>query len=82
MMLLALIILHGRMNPKEARIVGTVHDAILFEIRDDVVDKWVKVIRHTMENLPLKKKFGAELSVPVKVDITVGTHWGEGTTPA
>lgn len=78
MMLLALIMLHNRMNPKEARIVGTVHDAILFEIKDDVVDKWVKVIRHTMETLPLKKKFGAELTVPIKVDISTGTHWGEG----
>ena len=79
MMLLALTMLHSMMPPDEARIVGTVHDSILFEIREDVVDKWVPVIRQTMEHLPLKKKFGVELTVPIKVDITVGTHWGEGT---
>ncbi len=78
MMLLALIILHEMMDPSEARIVGTVHDSILFEIREDVVDKWVPIIRETMENLPLKTKFGVALTVPIKVDITVGTHWGEG----
>ena len=78
MMLLALTILHAMMPPDEVKIVGTVHDSILFEIREDVVDKWVPVIRETMEHLPLKKKFGVELTVPIRVDITVGTHWGEG----
>lgn len=76
--LLALIILHNLMDPKEARIVGTVHDSTLFEIRADKVDKWVPIIKQVMENLPLKQKFGVTLDVPIKVDITVGTHWGEG----
>jgi hypothetical protein len=31
-----------------------------------------------MENLPIKRIFGAELSVPVIVDVKVGQHWGEG----
>lgn len=79
MMLLTLITLHEMMDPREARIVGTVHDSILFEVREDVVDKWLPIIQKTMENLPLKQKFGVELSVPIKADITVGTHWGEGT---
>lgn len=82
MMLLALIILHALMPPDEVRIVGTVHDSILFEIRDDVVDKWVPIIREIMEHLPLKQKFGAVLTVPIKVDISVGKHWGEGEVVA
>lgn len=77
MMLLALVLLHRKMNPKQAKIVGTVHDSILFEIREGVVDEWVERIRHTMENLPLKKKFGVMLDVPVVVDIKIGTHWSE-----
>ena len=78
MMVLALILLHDKMDPAEARIVGTVHDSILIEVREDVVDKWVPIIKQTMENLPLKKKFGVELTVPIVADITVGTHFGEG----
>lgn len=77
MMLLAMVILHDKVNPKEVRIVGTVHDSLLFEIREDVVDKWVPVIKDTMENLPMKKKFGVELKVPITVDIKVGQHWSE-----
>lgn len=79
MMLLSLVTLHTMMPPDEAKIVGTVHDSILFEVREDVVDKWVPKIKETMEHLPLQEKFGVSLTVPIKVDITVGTHWGEGT---
>jgi len=78
MMLMSLVSLNSRMDPKEAKIVGTVHDSILFEIRDDKVEKWVPRIKETMENLPLQKKFGVQLSVPIKVDIKVGQYWGEG----
>jgi DNA polymerase I-like protein with 3'-5' exonuclease and polymerase domains len=77
MMLLALISLHRRMPPEEAKIVGTVHDSILFEIREDVVDVWVRRIKRTMENLPLEKKFGVTLDVPIQVDIKTGQHWSE-----
>lgn len=78
LMLMALSSLHEQMDPAEAKIVGTVHDSILFEVRKDKVKKWTKRIKHTMENPPLKKKFGVELTVPIVADITVGQHWGEG----
>lgn len=78
MMLLSMAILDEKMPPTEAKIVGSIHDQLLFEIRDDKVDYWAPIIKHTMENLPLKKKFGAELSVPIEVEVKVGQHWGEG----
>lgn len=76
--LLSMVMLHEMMPPDEARIVASVHDALLFEIREDRIDHWIPIIRNTMENLPLKKKFGAELDIPIQVDITVGKHWSEG----
>lgn len=79
MMLLSMNTLHSMMPESEACLVGTVHDSILFEIREDVVDTWVATIRQTMEHPPLKKKFGTQLTVPLKADISVGTHWSEGT---
>lgn len=78
MMLMSMTILHEIFPQDEVRIVGTVHDSLLFEIRDDVVDRHARKIKQVMENLPLKSKFGIELSVPIKVDVKVGTHWGEG----
>jgi DNA polymerase I-like protein with 3'-5' exonuclease and polymerase domains len=57
--------------------VGTLHDAIFFECKEDKVDKWLSVIRDTMENLPLKRTFGCELSVPIVADLTYGQHWAD-----
>lgn len=78
MMLLAMAILHDEMDPKECRIVGTVHDSLLVEVREDRAEYWGHRIKYVMEHLPLKKKFGLELTVPIVADVKVGNHWGEG----
>ena len=78
MMLLSMILLHPQMSPDDAKIVGTVHDSLLFEVREESVAHWVPIIKNTMENLPLKRKFGVTLTVPIVADVTVGQHWSEG----
>lgn len=78
LMLLALIELHKMMPPQEAVIVGTVHDSILCEVRDDLVPQWTARIKSTMEDMTIvKRKFGTEVTVPIVADIEVGSHWGE-----
>lgn len=78
LMLLALIELHNMMPADEAVVVGTVHDSILCEVRDDVVPQWTKLIKDTMEDMSIvKRKFGTEVTVPIVADIEVGSHWGE-----
>ena len=61
----------------DGRFISTVHDALLFEIRDADVAKALPIIQHTMENLPLRKKFGVDVDVPIKVDLKVGRYWGD-----
>lgn len=60
-----------------AHFISTVHDALLFEVADKDVADTLPIIKDVMENLPLKKKFGAEIDVPIVVDIKVGKYWGE-----
>ena len=76
--LLSMVLLDGELRAAEidGRFISTVHDALLFEIRDDHVRTALPIIKRTMENLPLKQKFGVEVDVPIKVDIKVGRHWG------
>lgn len=62
----------------ECFIVGQVHDSIMLEVREDVVDKWCAVIKKIMENPPLKKLFGVEFLAPILVEVTVGDAWGQG----
>ena len=60
----------------EAYVLGTVHDAINFEIRNDHLAEALPIIKHTMENLPLRRTFGVVLDVPITSDLKVGSHWG------
>lgn len=56
--------------------VGTVHDAVNFEIPDDELTVALPIIKNTMENLPLKEWFDVDLNVPVVADLSVGNRWG------
>ncbi len=67
----SLILLQKNLRPSEARILLTVHDSLLFEVRNDCVDRILPLIRLTMENhLPI------ESNIPFKVDIKIGQRWG------
>lgn len=61
----------------DAHTIGTVHDALLFEVRDECVGDALPIIKDTMENLPLERKFGVVLDIPIVSDLKVGTHWGD-----
>jgi uracil-DNA glycosylase family 4 len=78
MMLMSMILLHEQLDPRVARIISTVHDSILFEIREEAVDDVLPGIIQTMENLPLEEVFGCVLTVPIKADAKVGKFWAEG----
>jgi len=65
--------------PAQGRLVGSVHDALLFEIKDEYVSNIVPYIKSVMqETRQIKQAFGADIAVPLVVDVEVGTHWSEG----
>lgn len=77
MTLLALVLLQPYlMIDYEARSVGTVHDAVNFEMPVGEVPKVVPLIRRVMEDLPLETMFKVHLDVPIIADIKIGTRWG------
>jgi len=59
--------------------IGTVHDAVNFEVEGKDVARAVPLIKHTMENLPLQKLFGVVVDVPIVADVKVGVRWGGAT---
>lgn len=61
----------------EAHVLGTIHDASLWEIKTEQLARALPILKRTYENLPLQKKFGVTLDVPIVADIKVGSHWGE-----
>jgi DNA polymerase I-like protein with 3'-5' exonuclease and polymerase domains len=60
----------------EGHALGTVHDATLFEIRIKDLARALPIMKRTFENLPLRRKFGIQLDVPIEAGIAVGKHWG------
>lgn len=60
---------HSRFN-----VLGSVHDAILFEVRDDYVDELVPVLKNMMENPSILE--GLEKPIPIIADVEVSQCWG------
>jgi DNA polymerase-1 len=60
----------GSDHPRDARMILTVHDELLFEARKESVDAVAGLVRERMEK-------AVPLRVPVTVDIGIGENWKE-----
>ena len=56
----------------DCRMLLQVHDELVFEVKEDKVEHYVKILKPLMEE-------AIKLSVPIKVDVKVGDNWGEMT---
>lgn len=56
------------------KILGSVHDAILFEVRDDYVEEVVPIIKNIMEHPSIIE--GIDMPVPMVADVEVHQAWG------
>lgn len=61
----------------EARLVGTVHDSLLYEVAEDAVDDFIPALQEVMEDAAaLLEPLGTgPLGVPLVADVAVGSHW-------
>jgi DNA polymerase-1 len=68
----AMIDVHGwlRTRGDEARLVMQVHDELVLEVRQDAVERVEQELRQRMAR-------GAELRVPLKVEVGRGANWDE-----
>jgi uracil-DNA glycosylase family 4 len=73
MTMMAVVALSTTYGKDVLNIVGTIHDAILMEIRDDIADKLLPEIKKLIECPPLLAKLGVNLTVPIVTD----THFGD-----
>lgn len=63
-------IAEARISDETRRMLLQIHDELLFEIRDDMIEKESADIKEMMES-------AYSLSVPLKVDVSFGPSWGE-----
>lgn len=64
--------------PDDVRIIATVHDAVLMEVRESKVEEILPQIKQLMEDREaVFDTFGWDIPVPLEVEIKVGP-WGAG----
>lgn len=56
--------------------VGDIHDALLFQVREDVWEKWAHTILVAMENPPALAPFNIHIPVRMKAEGKISSHWG------
>lgn len=60
-------------------VIGTVHDATLFEVRNDYLMEFCPKAKHILEHpQALVDVFHFETDVPIVADVAVGKSWGAG----
>jgi len=77
--LMAALQIREEFSRKHVRIVGTVHDACLFEVRNDMVPQLYKRGLEIMSGPKLLKDFEIELTVPIEAEAKIGP-WGAGVS--
>lgn len=71
---LADIVFSKELDHTRFNILGSVHDAILFEIRDDYVEELVPKLKYMMEHPSIID--GMEVPIPLVADVEVSQCWG------
>lgn len=60
-------------------VIGTVHDATLFEVRNDYLMEFCPRAKHILEHpKALETVFHFDSDVPIVADVAVGQSWGAG----
>lgn len=77
--LMAALQLRKEFPRRVLRIVGTVHDAILMEVRDDWVERVFKRTLEIMSRPDLFDDFEIELEVPIEAEAKIGP-WAAGVS--
>lgn len=68
------IVFSDIIDHERCKVLGSVHDAILFEVRDDYIDEVVPVIKEMMEHPSIVE--GIEIPIPIIADVEIHQAWG------
>jgi DNA polymerase I-like protein with 3'-5' exonuclease and polymerase domains len=77
--LMAALQLTEEFGPEVVNLVGTVHDAVLVEVRNDMVPEVYNRLLVIMQRPDLFDDFNIQMAVPIEADAELGP-WGIGTS--
>jgi DNA polymerase I-like protein with 3'-5' exonuclease and polymerase domains len=81
LMAIARVSLRNRLKETEGiKIINTVHDSIMLDFDPSIcyTNSIVETVKQCFEDIPsnFAKLFGKEFNLPMRVDIQLGTNWG------
>uniref|UniRef100_A0A8D8VL46 DNA polymerase nu n=2 Tax=Cacopsylla melanoneura TaxID=428564 RepID=A0A8D8VL46_9HEMI len=65
------------LQDNDIRLLLQIHDELVWEVRGDIVNRVIGIIKHCMETLPGAWSTELSLSLPLPVKLSCGTNWGE-----
>lgn len=68
------IVFSDIIDHERCKVLGSVHDAILFEIRDDYAEEVVPIVKEMMEHPSIID--GIDIPIPIIADVDVHQAWG------
>ncbi|HPO08022.1 MAG TPA: DNA polymerase I [bacterium] len=68
----AMVDCHRRLAGKPVNMILTVHDELVFEVKESIVEETAQEVRETMETALAK-----EITVPTPVEVSWGNSWAE-----
>lgn len=67
-----------KLDKEQFYCVGTVHDATLFEVKNEYLEEFAGKIKEIMEHpKALKEIFNFDSPIPIAVDVSFGQSWGK-----
>lgn len=64
-------------DPELIRPVMFIHDAVIVEARNDILEDAASALKFYMETPPLKNWFGLSTPLPIKADVCIGSNLAE-----
>lgn len=58
-----------------AKMLLQVHDELVYEVKDEIIDTFVVDIKRIMENIIPKEYLKDKIAIPLVVDYTIGKNW-------
>lgn len=74
--LIGAVRLQAQVHPDICRVVLTIHDQVVLEVKDGYEEEMVRALCWTMQNPPLREWFGVEAPLPFGSDAEIGTSLG------
>lgn len=71
---LADIVFSNELDHTKFNVLGSVHDAILIEVRDDYAEELSKYVKQTMEHPSITE--GLDIPIPIVADVEISQSWG------